>query len=81
MRSFLTKVLTDEHILSVILSVCILVAENARNRVTGVGKDANVKKRMAMKSYYTVIYTAEWCLVAQNLGYQTKKKSQEKKSI
>ena len=44
MRSFLTKVLTDEHILSVILSVCILVAENARNRVTGVGKDANVKK-------------------------------------
>ena len=31
--------------MSVILSVFILVAENARNRVTGVGKDANVKKK------------------------------------
>lgn len=79
--SFLTKVLTDEHILSVILSFCILVAENAKNRVTGVGKDANVKKRMTMKSYYTIIYTAECCFLAKNLGYQTKKKSQEKKSI
>lgn len=74
MRSFLTKVLTDEHILSVILSVSILEAENARNRVTGVGKDANVKKWMAMKSYYIITYSAEWCLLAQNLGYQTKKK-------
>lgn len=75
MRRFLTKVLTDEHILSVILSIFILVTGNARNSVTGVGKDANIKKRMAMKSYYTIICSAEWCLLAQNLGYQTKKKS------
>lgn len=45
MRSFLTKVLTDEHMFSVILSVSILVAENTRNKVTVVGKDTNVKKK------------------------------------
>lgn len=43
-KIFLTKVLINEHIWNVILLVSILVAENARISVTGVGKDAHARK-------------------------------------
>lgn len=45
--------------------------------LTGVGKDANAKKKMEIKCSYALLYSEEWRHLAQTLGYQTKTRSQK----